>query len=140
MNTAPDKDAWSHLLLFDGVCHLCSGSVQWVLAHDHSGMIKFASIQSASGGSLYQQYGFDPEQPQSMMFISPSGVFTKSDAVIELVGQMGGWLSLLKIGRLIPRPLRDAAYECLARNRYRWFGKKQSCWLPKPEWKSRFLS
>lgn len=127
------------LLLFDGLCHLCSGSVQWVLKHDHAGRIHFVSIQSDLGQRLYKDHGFDPDQPHSMMLITDHGVFTKSEAVIELAGIIGGWYRLLKIGRLLPQTLRDMLYDMVAQNRYRWFGKHESCWLPKPEWKSRFL-
>jgi len=130
----------SHLLLFDGLCHLCSGSVQWVLEHDHLGLIHFVSIQSAIGQSLYRQHGFDPNQPHSMLLITPAGIFTKSDAAVELSSLIGGWYACLTIGRLIPKPFRDALYDLIAQNRYRWFGKHETCWLPKPEWKSRFLS
>ena len=139
METNPIPPA-PYLLLFDGLCHLCSNSVQWVLAHDHSGMIKFASIQSELGRSLYGQHGFDPDQPQSMMLITPAGVFTKSDATIQLSMLMGGWHRGMKIFRLIPRPLRDFFYDVIAHHRYRWFGKHEACWLPKPEWRNRFLS
>lgn len=74
-----------------------------------------------------------------MMLITDHGVFTKSEAVIELGGIIGGWHRLLRLGRLLPQTLRNMLYDGIAQNRYRWFGKHESCWLPKPEWKSRFL-
>ncbi|TDU71346.1 putative DCC family thiol-disulfide oxidoreductase YuxK [Prosthecobacter fusiformis] len=130
----------SHLLLFDGVCNLCDSSVQFVLKHDRKGIIHFASIQSEVGSRLYRQHGLDPEHPHSMLFISPKGVFKESDAALEIAGHLGGLWSLLKIFKFIPRALRDQAYLFVASNRYRWFGQKDACALPRPEWRHRFLS
>jgi predicted DCC family thiol-disulfide oxidoreductase YuxK len=129
-----------YLLLFDGVCHLCAASVQFVLRHDPSGLIHFCSIQSELGSKLYREQGLDPARPQSMLLITAQGVYSKSDAVLKLAEVMGGplsWLSLLKV---IPRCLRDFAYSFIATNRYRLFGKADRCWLPRPEWEKRFLS
>jgi len=129
-----------YLLLFDGVCHLCAASVQFVLRHDQSRLIHFCSIQSELGSKLYREQGLDPAEPQSMLFITPQGVYLKSDAALKLAEVMGGnvsWLSFLKV---IPRYLRDFAYTFIAANRYRLFGKSDQCWLPRSEWKARFLS
>lgn len=136
----PTEPRWSHLLLFDGVCNLCAGSVQFVLMHDQNGLIHFCSIQSELGSKLYQEQGFDPAEPQSMLFITPTGVYSKSDAALKLAEVMGGPLSWLRFLKVIPRPLRDRAYLFIAANRYRFFGKKDHCWLPRPEWRSRFVS
>ena len=136
----PIDPGWSHLLLFDGVCNLCAGSVQFVLSHDKSGLIYFCSIQSELGSKLYREQGFNPAAPQSMLFITPEGFFSKSDAALKLAEVMGGPLSCLRFLKIIPRPLRDAAYSFIAANRYRFFGKKDQCWLPRPEWKTRFVS
>lgn len=132
--------AWTHLLLFDGVCNLCDQTVQWVLAKDQRGLVKFCSIQSDLGTQLYRERGLDPAQPHSMMLITPEGVFVKSDAALHLARLMGGpWAVLAGLGQLIPRPLRDVGYAFIARNRYRFFGRKDQCWLPRPEWKARFV-
>ena len=136
----PTEPPWTHLLLFDGVCNLCSHSVQWVLTHDTKGIIKFCSIQSELGSRLYRERGFDPEKPHSVLLITPEGSFVKSDAALQLAKVMGGRLAWLSWARIIPRPLRDLAYLFVANNRYRFFGKKDQCWLPRPEWKERFLA
>jgi predicted DCC family thiol-disulfide oxidoreductase YuxK len=129
-----------YLLLFDGVCHLCAGSVQFVLRHDQSGLIHFCSIQSELGSKLYREQGLDPSKPQSMLLITPKGVYFKSDAALKLAEVMGGPMSWLSFLRVVPRQLRDMAYTFIATNRYRFFGKKDQCWLPRPEWKARFVS
>jgi predicted DCC family thiol-disulfide oxidoreductase YuxK len=131
---------WTNLLLFDGVCGLCIRAVQSILERDPEGRVRFASIQSDLGGQLYREQGFDPADPTSMVLLTPRGAFAHSSAAIELGRILGGrsrWLVLLKI---IPRPLRDWAYRFVARHRYRWFGKKDQCMLPKPGWQERFVA
>ncbi|GEP46079.1 thiol-disulfide oxidoreductase DCC family protein [Brevifollis gellanilyticus] len=134
-----DPAPWTHLLLFDGVCNLCDQTVQWVLAHDRRGIVKFCSIQSELGSKLYRERGYDPAEPHSMVLITPEASYVKSDAALQLVKLMGGPLSLLSWARIIPRLVRDPAYSFIAKNRYRFFGKKDACWLPRPEWKERFV-
>jgi predicted DCC family thiol-disulfide oxidoreductase YuxK len=136
----PTDSAWTHLLLFDGVCNLCDNSVQWVLAHDRRGIVHFCSIQSELGSKLYREHGFDPAEPHSMILITPEGSFIKSDAALQIAELKGGRLSWLGIFKIIPRPLRDLAYNFVAKNRYRFFGKKDACLMPQPEWKARFHS
>ena len=136
----PTDPAWTHLLLFDGVCNLCDSTVQWVLAHDQLGIVHFCSIQSELGSKLYREHGFDPNEPHSMILITPEGSFIKSDAALQIAQLIGGRLAWLSVFRVIPRHIRDLAYTFVARNRYRFFGKKDHCLMPKPEWKARFLS
>lgn len=128
-----------HLLLFDGVCHLCHGAVQFILRHDREGQICFASIQSATGQRVYAQHGLDPEEPHTMLYVSPRGVFRESSAALEIARTLGLPWSLGLVFKAVPRRLRDALYRLIARNRYRWFGKKDACPLPQPEWRARFL-
>jgi predicted DCC family thiol-disulfide oxidoreductase YuxK len=130
---------WTHLLLFDGVCHLCDQTVQWVLRHDQTGVVRFCSIQSELGAALYRQHGFDPENPHSMLLITPEGHFVKSDAVLKLVALMGGKMAWWRVLTMVPGSLRDAVYSFIAVNRYRFFGKKAHCVLSRPEWSERFL-
>lgn len=128
-----------HLLLFDGVCHLCDHTVQWVLAHDRRGLVHFCPIQSETGRRLYQEHGFNPGNPGSMLLLTPGGALEKSDAALELASLMGPPHSWLRLLRFIPRPWRDAVYDLVSRNRYRLFGRSEVCILPRPEWKDRFL-
>lgn len=130
----------SHLLLFDGVCNLCHGAVQFILKRDRREIIHFASIQSDTGRKIYQQQGLDPEQPTSMLLITPKGTFQESDAALEIAYLLGGFWRLTFIFKILPRWMRDPVYRFIASHRYRWFGKKDQCPLPRPEWRHRFLS
>lgn len=132
--TLPD-----HLLLFDGVCHLCHGAVQFVLRHDRQGRIHFAAIQSATGRQVYEQQGLDPEEPHTMLYISPQGVFRESEAALEIARTLGFPWNLGLVFKGVPRGLRDAVYRFIAGHRYRWFGKEDRCLMPQPGWQARFL-
>jgi len=130
---------WTHLLLFDGVCNLCDHSVQFVLRHDQRGSIRFCSIQSALGSKLYLEHGLDPDRPESMLLLTPAGAFARSDAALEIARLLGGWWRCALLLKVIPKKWRDRAYLMIARNRYRWFGRHEQCWLPRPKWRGRFL-
>ena len=131
---------WTHLLIYDGVCHLCDRSVQFVLRYDREGKFHFSALQSELGQTLYRQQGLDPEQPQSLLVLTPAGTFTHSDAVLEIARQLGLPWSLAHGLRWLPRALRDRAYAFIAARRYRWFGRSDQCLMPRPEWQSRFLT
>ncbi|HCN28087.1 MAG TPA: hypothetical protein DIT64_04770 [Verrucomicrobiales bacterium] len=135
MNLTP----WTNLLLFDGVCHLCDSTVQFVLRHDTSGRIHFCPIQSETGSRLYREHGFDPAAPHTMLLLTPDGALRESDAAIEIARLLGGIWRLALVLKIIPRPLRDAAYRFIASRRYRWFGRHGACLVPLPEWRARFL-
>jgi predicted DCC family thiol-disulfide oxidoreductase YuxK len=128
------------LLLFDGVCNLCNGFVQWVIVRDKKGVFKFAALQSETGQQELKKLGKNTETFDSVVLIAGSKVLTQSDAAIEVAAQLGGIWSLAPLLRIFPRLLRNAVYNWVARNRYRWFGKREQCMLPRPEWKDRFLT
>lgn len=128
-----------HLMLFDGVCHLCDASVRFVVRHDPAGKIKFASIQSPLGRELYTRHGLDPEAPNTFLFLTPHGAFKASDAALEVARTLGGIWNLALLLKPLPRVLRDAAYFLVARNRYRWFGRHDACMMPTAELKQRML-
>jgi predicted DCC family thiol-disulfide oxidoreductase YuxK len=128
-----------YLLLFDGICRLCDQSVQFILRHDQQQRICFCSIQSPAGRQWYQQLGLNPDQPETMVLIGPQGAYRKSDAALEIANLLGGVWRLAILFKIIPRPLRDAAYLLIARHRYRWFGRHSQCPLPQPEWHDRFV-
>lgn len=132
MNTQP-------VLLFDGVCNLCNSSVQWVLLHDPKGIFRFAALQSETGQALLQKAGFPGDRIESVVLVDGDRFFMRSDAVLEAARRLGGPWRLLGLFRIVPRPLRDAVYNWIARNRYRWFGRQEQCMLPRPEWKGRFI-
>lgn len=129
-----------HLLLFDGVCHLCDASVRFVVRHDPAGKIKFAPIQSPVGRELYTRHGLDPESPNAMLFLTPHGTYQASDAALEIARTLGGAWKFALLFKPLPRALRDAVYYFIARNRYRWFGKDTSCMMPTPELKARVVT
>lgn len=128
-------------MLFDGVCNLCNGAVVWILKRDRNAVFRFASLQGGTGQKMLRERGIDPGANfESMILVEPSvAYYTKSSAALEIARQLGGLWSIFTIFSWIPRPLRDAVYDLVAKNRYRWFGKREECMLPRPEWKDRFL-
>jgi predicted DCC family thiol-disulfide oxidoreductase YuxK len=126
------------IILFDGICNLCNKSVQFILKRDPEGIFKFASMQSKAGEKLLKQYGFNGEI-KSILLIDNDKVYRKSSAALRIAGKLHGFWKLLVVFQVIPPFLRDLIYDYIAKNRYRWFGKNESCMLPSPEWKKRFL-
>ena len=127
------------VILFDGVCNLCNGFVQFVIRRDRAGRFRFASLQSAEGQALLAAHGLPaPTEPESIVLIENGRAYSHSGAVLRLARHLPGWRWLAAF-RVVPRPLRDAAYRWVARHRYRWFGRQEACLLPTPELKARFL-
>ncbi|MBC6696498.1 thiol-disulfide oxidoreductase DCC family protein [Hymenobacter puniceus] len=131
----------STIVLFDGVCNLCNGFVQFVIEHDAAGQFQFAALQSAAGQALLREYHLPaPAEPDSVVLLADGQAYTHSAAALGILARLNGWWAVLaRVGRWFPRPLRDAVYRLIARYRYRWFGRQEACWLPTPELKARFL-
>jgi predicted DCC family thiol-disulfide oxidoreductase YuxK len=128
------------VILFDGICNLCNHSVQFILKRDHAAHFQFAALQSDAGQKLLSAYGKSNLPLDSIILITEAGgMFTESDAAIRIAKHLNGAWPLLGVFLAIPRVLRDPFYRLIARNRYRWFGKKDACMLPSPEWETRFL-
>jgi predicted DCC family thiol-disulfide oxidoreductase YuxK len=127
------------VLLFDGVCNLCNASVQWVLLHDKKGIFHFAALQSEAGRALLLQHGLSTTDFDTAVLVTPQKVLLRSDVPLEIVRQLGGLWPLAYVFKLVPRFLRDAVYNLVAKNRYRWWGHREQCMMPRPEWKGRFL-
>lgn len=127
------------IILFDGVCNLCSGSVQFIIQRDPQARFRFASLQSDTGRRLQTELGIDPEALDSILLIEDGRWSRESDAALRIARGLRGPWKLLTVFRIVPRFLRDRVYRFIARHRYRWFGKSESCWLPTPELRSRFL-
>jgi predicted DCC family thiol-disulfide oxidoreductase YuxK len=131
-------------ILFDGVCNLCNGFVQFVIRHDTAGRFRFAALQSAAGQALLAAAG-RPElaataaDPDSVLVVEEGRVYTHSTAVLRIAGHLGGAWHAAAVGWLLPRAWRDALYRYVARHRYRWFGRQESCLLPTPALRARFL-
>jgi predicted DCC family thiol-disulfide oxidoreductase YuxK len=130
----------SDIILFDGVCNLCNGFVQFIIRHDPAGRFRFAALQSEAGQALLAKYGVEsPAVPDSVLLLSSGRLLSHSAAVLGIAQGLGGVWALAGVGRLLPRAWRDALYRFVARNRYRWFGRQESCMLPTPALKTRFL-
>ncbi|WP_046245631.1 thiol-disulfide oxidoreductase DCC family protein [Hymenobacter terrenus] len=136
-HSAPDT------ILFDGVCNLCNGFVQFVIRHDPQGHFHFAALQSEAAQRLLTERGIVPAtlptEPESVLLLSSGQLYSHSTAVLRIAGQLGGVWRLAGVGWVLPRPWRDALYRFVARHRYRWFGRQESCMLPTPALKARFL-
>ena len=127
------------IIFFDGVCNLCNWLVQFVIARDPAGYFQFASLQSEAAKPYLERFHISPAGLQSVVLYENGKCYTHSAAVLQILKKMPGGWPLLYAGIILPAFLRNAAYNFIARNRYRWFGKQESCWLPTPELKSRFL-
>lgn len=128
-----------NLVLFDGVCNLCTASVRFIIRHDRAAIFYFAPLQSEIGKKICQSQGLDPADVQTFVLISGGTMLVRSDAAIEVASRFGGVWRFLTVLRLIPRVARDWIYSMVARNRYRWFGRTDACMIPTPEIKERFL-
>ena len=129
----------SSIILFDGICNLCNSSVTYILRFDKRKKFRFASMQSDAGQKLISNFETVTELPESILLIEKQKVYSESTAALKIAKQLQFPISLLYAFILIPKFLRDPVYRWVARNRYRWFGKKESCMLPTEEMKERFL-
>lgn len=133
------KENKNPVILFDGVCNLCNNSVQFVIKRDKKKQFYFTSLQSNAGQQLLKQYQLSPGKFDSFVLIENGKAYTRSTAALRVVKRLGGLLSFLYAFIIIPPFIRNAIYDYVARNRYKWFGKSESCMLPTPELRARFL-
>jgi predicted DCC family thiol-disulfide oxidoreductase YuxK len=126
------------IFLYDGLCVLCSRSVRLVLRHEQDAAIRFVAIQWDEGRTLAAAHGVDPDCPDTFLFVEHGKALRKSDGVIALLARLRSPRSLARVLRLCPRSARDWLYDCIARNRYRLFGKRDACMAPAPELRGRF--
>lgn len=127
------------IILFDAKCVLCSANAQFVLRHDRAARFRLASIQSDTGAALCRRHGVDPADPTSLLMVEGDRVRRDSDAVLAIYQGLGLPWALVGIARLIPAALRDPVYRWVARNRYRLFGRRASCWVAPDEYRDRIL-
>ena len=125
------------IVFFDGVCNLCQGSVRYLIKHDKKGILEFASLQGNYAKDFVNKT--EIQSMQSILFFDGKVLYKKSTAVLKLSRLLGGWHQLLLLGYILPRFVRDWLYNIVAKNRYRWFGKKDQCMLPSKGFKNRFL-
>ncbi|WBL20790.1 thiol-disulfide oxidoreductase DCC family protein [Zunongwangia sp. HRR-M8] len=128
------------IVLFDGVCNLCNDAVIFIIKHDKKDQFRFASLQGDIGKQLLEERGLDPNYLDSIILIEPGiAWYQKSDAALEIAKELSGIYQGLKFFKFLPTGLRDIFYKGIANNRYKWFGKKESCMIPTPELKGKFL-
>ena len=127
------------VILFDGVCNLCNGAVDFVIKRDTISQFKFAALQSEAGQKLLQQYNLPRENFNSFVLIKEGKVYTKSAAALKVCKHLTGLWPILYGFIIVPSFIRNAVYQWIAKNRYKWFGKKQQCMLPTAALKNRFL-
>lgn len=126
------------IVLFDGDCHFCDQSVQFIIKRDPKVIFKFSSLQSEVGQHIQSNF-HTPKNIDSLLLIVQNKVYDKSSAALHICKYLTGLWKLLYILVLIPKPIRDTVYDFIAKNRYRWFGKKSECRIPTPEERNRFL-
>jgi predicted DCC family thiol-disulfide oxidoreductase YuxK len=132
----PDDKA---LVVFDGVCVLCSGFAKFILNRDTRFAFRLATAQSPLGQALYRHYGLDPDQLESNLVLADGRAHVKLDTVAVAGERLGGLWRALAILRLVPRSVGDWLYDCIACNRYRLFGRNAHCLIPPPQWRDRFI-
>ena len=139
MNT---KASNTPVIFFDGICNLCNASVIFIIRHDKRGRFKFASLQSEFAKDFLKKHAMFADArslPDSLILVQENKIYFKSEAALEISRQLSGIWKVLIIFGIIPRTLRDWLYDVVARNRYKWFGKRQSCMVPSPEISERFF-
>ena len=136
--TAPNPWPDDDVILYDGVCVFCSRWIRFVATRDVDRRFRFTAIQSGYGARLAQAFGINPEDPDTNAVVHGGEVFFKSDAALTVLGQLPGW-GWVRALRLMPKPLRDAVYNLVARNRYRIFGKYEECFAPDAAMRARVI-
>lgn len=126
-------------MLFDGVCNICNRSVQFIIKRDKKNVFRFASLQGKTGQALLQKFNKPASQFNSFILVEDDRIYTHSTGALRMTRHLGGAWPLLYAFIIVPPFIRNAVYNLIARNRYRWFGRTESCWLPRPEWKAKFL-
>jgi len=134
--------AWGQherVIVFDGVCNFCNAFVNFVLERDSPGRFKFGTLQSSPAQEILRQFQLSTDDYETFLLIEQGKLFTKSTAALKILGQLGIPWSLLGVFMIIPRPIRDIIYDFIARHRYQWMGKSESCRVPTEEERQRFV-
>ncbi|ARS40829.1 thiol-disulfide oxidoreductase [Sphingobacteriaceae bacterium GW460-11-11-14-LB5] len=128
------------IIFFDGVCNLCNASVQFVIAHDKKDQFKFTALQGDYAKEVLSKFNDDPQQLNTILLLQEGRLYTKSSAALRVAGKLNGLIPLLYVFLLVPKFIRDWFYDIIAKNRYQWWGRQESCWVPTPELKSKFIA
>jgi predicted DCC family thiol-disulfide oxidoreductase YuxK len=136
LNLPPNKK----IILFDGVCNLCDSAVQFVIQHDKKDVFRFVAIQSELGEQILKHIGINPMNIDSVILYEPGiAYYYKSDAALQIAKNLGGFFHFGTFFRIIPTGISNKLYDYIAKNRYKWYGKKETCLIPTLELKSKFL-
>jgi predicted DCC family thiol-disulfide oxidoreductase YuxK len=132
------------IVLYDGVCGLCNRLVQFLLKRDKQDRLRYAALQSDFAVTVLSRHGLDPKDLDTVHVVlnyqeSGERVLARSDAILAVISQLGGIWKIASVGKIVPRPLRDLVYKLVAENRYRMFGKFETCMLPEPRHRAKFL-
>ena len=127
------------ILLFDGVCNLCNATVQFVIKRDHGNQFLFGSLQGLAGQDLMKKFGLPTNDLNSFILVENDKAYTESTGILRTLKFLGNGWNLLYGFIIVPKFIRDFVYKIIAKNRYRWFGKREECMVPRPEWTEKFL-
>lgn len=128
------------IILFDGVCNLCNTAVQFVIKHDKKDLFRFVALQSDLGQQITRHIGVDTQNIDSIILYEPGiAYYIKSEAALEIARHLSGGIAFLTIFKILPTALKDSLYDYIAKNRYKWYGRKESCMIPTLELKAKFL-
>ena len=130
-----------YIIFFDGVCNLCNSAIQFIIKHDKNRSFRYASLQSELGRKFLEERNLDSKELDSMILVKPNeAYYYKSTAALYIAKKLSGFYPILSIFLIIPKFIRDFIYDFIAKNRYKWFGKKSNCMIPTTEQQSLFLS
>lgn len=128
------------IILFDGICNLCDNTVQFLIKRDTKDVFRFVAIQSDPGQQIIKHIGIDTSKTDSIILYEPGhAYYYKAEAALKIAKELGGVYSLLSLFTILPKGFSNIIYDYVARNRYKWYGKKEACMIPTPEMKAKFL-
>jgi predicted DCC family thiol-disulfide oxidoreductase YuxK len=134
-----NKQLTHSIILFDGVCNLCNGAVNFVIKRDPRNVFKFTPLQEKQGVLLLKKHAIDAQKLDSIVLVENKKVYTKSSAALRIARKLSGLWPLFFVLLIIPSFIRDGVYDFIAKNRYKWFGKKEQCMIPTPGLREKFL-
>ena len=129
-----------YIVVFDGVCNLCNSTVKWIIKRDRNDVFRFVSAQQAVEFGILREGVINISEPDSVIILDGDKIYNKSDAAIFIAVKLGFPYNLASVFRIVPAMLRNVAYNYVARNRYKWFGKKNECMIPTPQLQSKFIT
>ncbi|WP_397299353.1 thiol-disulfide oxidoreductase DCC family protein [Nonlabens ulvanivorans] len=133
------KNKQNDVILFDGVCNLCNGAVTFIIKRDRKNHFRFAALESDIGVLYLKKHNIDPEEVDSIVLIRGERAYVKASAALRIAQKLSGLWPLLYILIIIPKFISNTIYDYIARNRYKWFGKQESCMIPTEELRDKFL-